>query len=312
MEADAPFHAHLASGPEGGGARWLRAADGVRLRVAHWPGGTRGTILIFPGRTEMAEKYGMTAVAVVEAGFTCLAIDWRGQGLSDRSARDPMVGHVGSFAEYQLDVDAVLGMVRAAGLPEPLYVLSHSMGGAIALRTLIRLPGTIRAAVFSAPMWGIRLSPAMRSAAVVMASLARLLGQGRLYAPTTNGTSTIAAMPFKGNLLTTDPDMYAWMKRQVTDAPELQLGGPSIGWLGAALAECQALSTQSSPKLPVICGLGTAEAVVDPVPVHERMAKWGSGQLDLYPGAMHELPMELPAIRRRFHQRATTLFQSTR
>jgi lysophospholipase len=198
------------------------------------------------------------------------------------------------------------------GLPEQISILSHSMGGAIALRTLIARPNVARAAVFSAPMWGIKVSPRMRPVAHLVTGLARLMGQSRRYAPTTNGISTIAAMPFKGNLLTTDPEMYAWMKRQVTEAPDLQLGGPSLGWLGAALAECQALSVLASPNLPVICALGTAEAVVDPIPVHQRMAKWGTGQLDLYPGAMHELPMELPAIRRRFHQRAITLFQGAR
>jgi lysophospholipase len=308
----APFYAALARGPEGGTAHWVKAADGVRLRVVLWPGGARGTVLIFPGRTEPAEKYGPTAAALVEAGFTCLAIDWRGQGLSDRAFADPMVGHVDDFAEFQLDVDALVAMAQTLGLPEVLYLLSHSMGGAIALRTLIRCEGLFRAAVFSAPMWGIKLSTAMQPVAKVVTTLAGWFGQSHRYAPTTTGESYLVATPFAGNVLTQDPEMYAWMREQVIEAPKLQLGGPSLGWLKAAMAECGDLSALASPKLPVICALGTAEAVVDPVPVHQRMARWGTGQLDLYPGAAHEIAMEVSAVRRRFHQRAVTLFQSTR
>lgn len=308
----APFHAAIARGPDGGAAHWVKTTDGVRLRIVHWPGGPRGTVLIFPGRTEPAEKYGPTAAELVAGGFACLAIDWRGQGLSDRATADPMMGHVDDFAEYQRDVDAVLGLVGTLGLDGPVYILAHSMGGAIALRTLIRLPGQFRAAVFSAPMWGIRMSPAMRPVAPVVSTLARWFGQTHRYAPTTSGTAYLVVQPFQGNVLTQDPDMYAWMRDQVVEAPALQLAGPSIGWLAAALRECAALATLPSPNLPVICALGTAEAVVDPVPIHARMAQWGTGQLDLYPGAAHEVPVEVPAVRRRFHQRAITLFQGAR
>jgi lysophospholipase len=308
----APFHAALARGPEGGTAHWVKTVDGVRLRVVHWPGGPRGTVLIFPGRTEPAEKYGPTAAELVAGGFACLAIDWRGQGLSDRACADPMVGHVGDFAEYQHDVDAMLELAAALDCPGPTYVLAHSMGGAIALRSLIRLPGQFRAAAFSAPMWGIRMSPAMRPVARVVSTLAGWVGQSHRYAPTTSGTCYLLVQPFQGNTLTQDPDMYAWMREQMVEAPALQLGGPSLGWLGAAMRECAALAALPSPNLPVICALGTSEAVVDPVPIHARMAQWGTGQLDLYPGAAHEVPVEVPAVRRRFHQRAITLFQGLR
>ncbi|MES2144843.1 MAG: alpha/beta hydrolase [Pseudomonadota bacterium] len=308
----APFHADLARGPEGATAHWVWTVDGVRLRIVHWPGAGRGTVLIFPGRTEPAEKYGPTAVAMMAGGFACLVIDWRGQGLSDRALADPMVGHVGDFAEYQRDVDAMLALAETLGAAGPFCILSHSMGGAIALRAMIRLPGQFRAAVFSAPMWGIRLSPAMRPVARIVSTLARWVGQSHRYAPTTGGTSYLVVTPFEGNVLTRDPEIYAWMRDQMVEAPALQLGGPSLGWLRAAMEECAALAVLPSPNLPVICALGTVETVVDPVPVHARMAQWGMGQLDLYPGAAHEVPMEVPAVRRRFHQRAVTLFQGAR
>jgi lysophospholipase len=100
------------------------------------------------------------------------------------------------------------------------------------------------------------------------------------------------------------------MRRQVAEVPDLALGGPSIGWLKAALQECAALAAMPAPKVPAICALGTAEKVVDVPPVHLRMAGWAKGQLDLYPGAEHEIMMEGPATRKRFFDRAAALFDA--
>lgn len=89
---DAPLYTEIAQGPCGGKAYWLSAEDAVRLRVGHWaatPGtSTKGTVLIFPGRTEYIEKYGLIARELSDQGFHSLAIDWRGQGLADRPDQD--------------------------------------------------------------------------------------------------------------------------------------------------------------------------------------------------------------------------------
>ena len=80
-----------------------------------WRGGTRGTAVIFPGRTEYAEKYGPVAGELVARGFAVAVIDWRGQGLSDRHPRNAMLGHVHDFADYQRDVAALMALVGGAG-----------------------------------------------------------------------------------------------------------------------------------------------------------------------------------------------------
>jgi lysophospholipase len=67
-----------------------------------------------------------------------------------------------------------------------------------------------------------------------------------------------------------------------------------------------------SPKVPCITALGTAEKVVDLAPIHLRMAAWSGGRLDIYPGAEHEVPMELPVHRGRFLDEAAKLFAAHR
>lgn len=306
----APFHAALADGPPGAVCVWLKAGA-ARIRVAWWHAGDKGTVLLLPGRTECVEKYGRAAGDLVARGFSVITIDWRGQGLADRALSDPMTGHVGDFAEYQEDLDTMLAEAARAGLPQPWYMIAHSMGGCIGLRALMRgLP--VRAAVFSAPMWGIAMAAWLRPVALVAGALAGPLGFAHRYAPTTGGQAYLVSQPFEGNVLTTDRGMWDYMRRQVVEVPELGLGGPSMAWLQAAMRECAALARMPAPPVPAICGLGTAEKVVDVPPIHLRMAGWATGQLDLYPGAEHEIMMEGPATRARFFDRTTALFEANR
>lgn len=303
----APLYKDVADGPPGGVAYWLRAADGVRLRAAIWPGGAKGTVFLLPGRTEYIEKYGRAAADLGRRGFATLSIDWRGQGLADRALPDKMSGHVGDFSEYQLDLDAVLKLAHEQNLPHPYYMLAHSMGGCIALRALTRdLP--FQAAAFTAPMWGISMAAWMRPMAIAIANTANWLGQARRYAPGTTAKSYVMDTPFAGNVLTKDADMYAYMRLQSVQHPDLALGGPSMGWLQAALLECQALSLLPSPAIPALCALGTAERVVDTAPIHLRMAQWPNGTLDLYGDAEHEIMMETPAMRQRLYDAVAAHF----
>lgn len=306
MTTAAPLFADVARGPEGGRALWLRAADGTRLRLGHWPGsGQCGTVLIFPGQAEHIEKYGPTAAALVTAGFDVLAIDWRGQGLSDRPVPD--LGHVGDFAEFQLDVTAMLDHIARTGLPQPLHLLAHSMGGCIGLRSLATgLP--VHSVVFSAPMWGLHLPPGGSLLAPAIAALACRHGARLARTPTTTRQGYVRVAPFQDNRLTRDPEMYRWLQDQLATHPELALGGPTLGWLAAAFREMAALARLPSPALPCRIALGSAERVVSPQAIRQRHARWPGSSLDLYDGAEHEVMVERPPHRARFHALALDLF----
>ena len=309
--SEAPLY-DIAEGPSGGRGFWLMAADGVRLRVGLWThDGAQGTVLLLPGRTEYVEKYGRAAADLRSRGFATLVIDWRGQGLADRALDDAMSGHVADFAEYQLDFDEMVGFARAQGLPEPYYLMAHSMGGCIGLRALMR-GAPVKAAAFSAPMWGILIAAWMRPMAIALTTASRWFKFDDRYAPGTGAKSYVLTAPFTGNSLTTDAEMWDYMRRQAQAHPELGLGGPSLGWLKAALTECHALSLLPCPAIPTLTALGTLEKIVDTAPIHARMAAWQGGSLDLYAGAEHEVLMERLAARTRFFDSTTALFLAHR
>lgn len=304
---DAPLFNDLAQGPDGGRAFWVTTRDGMRLRMAAWPPGAKGTVLIFPGRTEYIEKYGRTVAEFAKRGYGSVVIDWRGQGLSTRPTPDRMLGSVDDFSNYQSDLEAVLAKTHELGLPGPFYLVAHSMGGCIGLRALT-LGLDVKAAVFSAPMWGIRMAAGLAPVARALSRTARAFGQGQRYAPGTTGESYVATSPFLGNVLTRDAETFAWMKHHVAQQPDLALGGPSLHWIGAAMQECTDLARLPSPDLPCLCFLGAEEKVVDPAPIYARMAHWPKGKLEIVPLAEHEIMMEVPATRTRFYDMAAALF----
>ncbi|MHC0054867.1 alpha/beta fold hydrolase [Actibacterium sp. D379-3] len=308
----APFFDDVADGPEGGRAFWLTAEDGLDLRIAVWDGGTRGTVLLFPGRTEYVEKYGRAAADLLRRGYSTIAVDWRGQGLAARLLPDAVIGHISRFADYQRDVAAVMAALPRLGLPEPAFLLAHSMGGCIGLRSVIEgLP--VSAAVFCAPMWNISFPGMARPMVRALGAASRVLGLGPRYAPGTSGPEPYVGMaPFDGNNLTTDTTMYAYMQAQVAAYPGLRLGGPSLAWVHEALRESARLARLPSPDLPALTFLGSAESIVCARAIARRMARWPRGQLETVTGARHEVMMETPDTRAAMFDRTCAFFDSHR
>ena len=103
----------------------------------------------------------------------------------------------------------------------------------------------------------------------------------------------VLAAPFEDNKLTSDPDMHDMMRRQVSDHPDLCLGGPSFSWLGKAIKECDALCAEPAPKMPCVAFLGSNERIVNPDRVVSRIRSWSGAELNMVQGGEHEVLMEV-------------------
>jgi lysophospholipase len=303
----APFYADVADAPDGVDCRWVQTSDKVRIRVACWHSGAKGTVLLFPGRTECIEKYGPAAAEFAKRGYAMATLDWRGQGLADRLIADRDPGHVRRFSDYQLDVAAFVEFARNENLPEPFFLVCHSMGGCIGLRALHEGIG-VRAVAFSAPMWGIRIHPVMRPIARAMSSIGTAIGCGNRLVPSTSRENYVVTAAYAGNVLTRDEAMYDFIRRQVVEHPDLSIGGPTLQWLHEAQLETDALRRMPSPDYACMTMLGSSERIVDTAAIHDRMARWPGADFILADGAEHELMMESPAMRRRFYDAAAALF----
>ena len=285
--------------PDGAIVGTVVAADGVRVRFARWRTTARrsqGTVCVLQGRGEAIEKYFETITNLRERGFAVAAFDWRGQGGSERRLRDPMKGHVDSFAEYDRDLEAFIQQVVLPDCLSPYYALGHSIGGLIALRAAAEGNSRFARMVLSAPLidsgpsWPI----ASRTAAVMTA-----LGIGELSARGRAPETTIN-IPFEGNLLTGDPPRFARIKKLVTELPQLFVRGPTYGWLYAAsraMHEAREPSFAAAIRVPTLFVIGALDRVASVVAVERLASEMRSGGQVVIAGGEHELLMERDRIR---------------
>ncbi len=113
-------------------------ADSPRLYERTWrpDGPPRAAVLIIHGYAEHSGRYDWTARQLVARGHAVFAFDLRGHGRSDGDRV-----FIRSMNEYLDDVDAALARVREQAPGLPIFLLGHSMGGAIlALYACDRLP----------------------------------------------------------------------------------------------------------------------------------------------------------------------------
>ncbi|BDD90788.1 Monoacylglycerol lipase [Pandoraea cepalis] len=130
----------------------LHASDGLSLHVHCWTPDTggarlRAVVAIIHGMGEHGGRYARLAEHFAAQGLATVTYDLRGHGRSG-GAR-VFVKH---FDEYLDDTEIFLTHVRTQFGPAPLFLLGHSMGGAIAaLYTITRAPANVRALMLSSP-----------------------------------------------------------------------------------------------------------------------------------------------------------------
>ncbi len=187
-------------------AGMLKTPDGVSLRYARWlpPAGRRGTVCIFPGRSEWIEKYFETVRDLRARGFAVAALDWRGQGLSDRALGDRRKGYVRDFAEYDIDLETFMREIVLPDCPPPIFALGHSTGAAVLIRAAYRGHRWFDRMVLTAPLIGLGGVDYSHGFGPLIVRALRLAGFGTMYVPKTDTTS-VELRPFLGNILTSDP-----------------------------------------------------------------------------------------------------------
>ncbi|MDR6409833.1 alpha/beta hydrolase [Paraburkholderia terricola] len=130
METIPTGNARPAAGARKGGAALrstVTTSDGVDLPLYRWPATAplRATVALLHGLAEHAGRYAALADRLSPAGIELVAVDLRGHGLAPgKRAR------IRRFDDYLLDAQALLD--AAATSCAPLFLMGHSMGGAIA------------------------------------------------------------------------------------------------------------------------------------------------------------------------------------
>ena len=183
---------------------------------------SRGAILISSGRTESAIKYKELIYDLYANGYTVYIHDHRGQGLSGRMTNEYELGYVKNFQDYITDMKTFYETIVKPNNHKQVYLLAHSMGGAIGLTYLQQFPSDFTAAAFSSPMLGLSF---------IQCSLGKVLDNNKYtYAPTQKNYLE-SKETFTENILTNSEIRYNLFTKAYMKEPMVRLGGISLRWL---------------------------------------------------------------------------------
>ncbi|MDX1580027.1 MAG: alpha/beta hydrolase [Alphaproteobacteria bacterium] len=290
--------------PEGGGFDYLQAEDGTRLRFGVWKPliEPRGSVVLQGGFREFIDKHFEEIDDLLLKGYAVYAMDWRGQGGSDRPLENRQKVYVDSFDTHIADFELFLRLVVTPDAPEPVFLIAHSMGGHLALRHLAEHPGRFQSAVLSAPMVDIKFIPGFGALSHSVIRLGLRLGWDRKYAPG-QGDYGRLHRAFKGNVLTSDRARFEAEHAHLAAKPDLACGGATFGWLGAAFDSVAVLKSDGYAEritTPVSIVQAGKDQLVDNRAQEKLVQRLPNGLLYTIEGAKHELLRERNEIRNQF------------
>ncbi len=320
---------------------YLVTEDKVRIRYAHWPaaaveGRQRcGTVTLLQGRAEFIEKYFEVITDLRSRGFDVVTFDWRGQGGSQRLTGNPKRGHVSSVAKYHIDLRAVLKEVSLATYPGPHFALAHSTGGLILMSDSARLRTMLDRAVITSPLLGLpadagftdllgpvatllrkltfgllgrkksgrtvfRKTSSLERIGFPLARFLSAIGLARAFVPGADGTILV---PFEDNRQSSDKERFERFNKVLQAAPDLGVGGPTLGWVNAVAKVMLAFRGRDAGphmKLPALILAAGEDRIVSTPATEDFVSRTKAAAYVVIAGAAHELMMEQDVYRDQF------------
>jgi acylglycerol lipase len=261
----------MATTPAGPDEIRLTAPDGTSLVGSAWaPTGTpRAALLVVHGLKDHAQRYGELAARLGALGVAAYGFDLRGHGRSG-GAR----AWVGRFDEYVSDVDVVVGEVgrRSDGLP--LYLLGHSLGGAIVTRYVLERSPRVAGVVLSAA--GLRRPAQVSAVAVGFTKLLSTLAPHAAVVKLPN--SDFSRDPAVVEAMAADP-LISQVPAPARTAAELfrtmeWIRSKEIGFSAPVLALHGTMDRLTDPE--------GSRGFIDRIPARSKALK-------IYPGLYHDL-----------------------
>ncbi|GLU32438.1 lysophospholipase [Trinickia caryophylli] len=272
------------SAPSGTDAQYgtIRAADGQSLALYRWlprrDAAPRAVVALVHGLAEHAGRYAALAERLNAAGIELVAIDLRGHGRSPGPR-----AWVTRIDEYLLDLEALLAAAARPGVP--LFLMGHSMGGAIA--ALFAVERLARFAAGHRPVAGLVLSSAAlapgRDVPRWMIVASRIVS--RLW-------PRFPAMRIEPALLSRDPAVVEANRRD----PLVHHGGiPARTGAEILAAMARIERGRGGLTLPVLVFHGSEDKLTEPDGSRAFAAQVGSRDrtLAIYNGSYHETMNDL-------------------
>jgi lysophospholipase len=274
--------------------------------------GAKGDVYVFSGQGESYIKYMEFVFDMYRSGYNVHIMDWRGQGFSDRLvSSSSQVCYIDSFDYLIADMGAFIQKVPST--TGNAFVFAHSTGGAVVARYLENNPGVFKAAVLSAPLFGLNTGKTPLVAARLLAAAAVSGGKGADYI---DGQGDWKFGPHSDGSGTSSEERHTLMGRMKQE-PGNRIstnGGISYKWFHEVLVASDInLAFANSLKTPTLLFQASADKFVALPPQAQFCAKAGSFcKLEIVVGARHEIWREVDAYRVPQMRKMISFFDSHR
>jgi len=213
-------------------SKFYAGLDNKSIHFRQFKRGAKQALIILPGRTEPTKKYAELVFDLSHLDMDFFLWDPRGQGYSDRLVSDPQKGYVESYKDYLTDFDLFM-KENISNRYDQVFILAHSMGGAIGLRYAQLNPGAIDKLVLSSPMLEIKTNGIPEGPTLALMRVLKAIGKKRDYVP--GGGPLATSVPFSENRVTSSKERYEMARRIEAVEPELLMGSSTNNWLLEAI-----------------------------------------------------------------------------
>lgn len=155
----------------------FQGLGGVQLFEQSWLPSVppRAVLILMHGLKDHSSRYETFARQLNDAGFAVYAFDLRGHGRSGGPR-----AFVRSFTEYLTDFATFVGRVRERQRKRPLFLLGHSMGGAIVTMFALSDAKAIQAFALTAP--GLKVTDDVTPGRIrAVTLLAKIVPRAHIY-----------------------------------------------------------------------------------------------------------------------------------
>ena len=246
-----------------------KGGSGIELYWQGWlpDGDAKGVVFIAHGLAEHGGRYAHVGEAMANRGYAAYAIDHRGHGKSGGKRTQ-----IDSIGQTVADLHAFMAVMRDHHPNVPVFLLGHSMGGAIAYAYALEHQPQLAGLILSAPALVIEdVNPVTMAMGKLLSRLAPSAGVVQL----------------DGTAVSRDPAVV-----KAYDDDPLNYRGKVAARTAAELVALADSAPDRLPEisLPVLVFQGTADRLVPAkaaLLVHEKVSS-ADKTLKLYEGLYHE------------------------
>jgi alpha-beta hydrolase superfamily lysophospholipase len=225
-------------------------------------------VVLAHGVSEHSGRYAHVARRLNGAGYAVYALDHRGHGRSDGSR-----ANIGRISSAVADIGTLIGIARGERGDGKMFLLGHSMGGALALQFALDRQDELDGLVLSAP------AAALEAASPVELFMGRVLSR---VAP------SLGVFPVDPETVSRDPEVVRDYEQDPLNHHS-KLPARTVAELAGAIEEFpERLPTLTVPLLVMV---GTGDRLVPPDASRMVEAEAGSADKRLieYEGLYHEI-----------------------